>query len=431
MISRATNLTPAPAVVPAIRWLTIGVIGAAFLAAEHTWLMSRLDMFSVTSDEMAISAAVGSWLRRLAFMSIAIFGIYCIFRSSGKRLRFDGLLAFLVLSYLAWCLASVLWSTEPPITIRRLAALVFCCLGALGISRQLGARDLCVLGMFIATAYIILGVCAEISLGTFQPFSSEYRFSGTVHPNTQGTYCALLCMGAACLASRSTHPKRLMIFLFLVGVTFLLLTRSRTSCGALVIALGVLWSMTLARRVKLLAAVAIGSAISIGGVVMLLAGMNVEEKLSGTLLLGRQEDARSLSGRVPLWTELTASIEERPLLGYGYGGFWTSERVGDISATLKFPVAEAHSVYLDTVLSIGLVGAVVFFGAVAVAVGRAAWRCRKNDEAAAGFILVLLIFSVASGSLESVALTMFVTFVAACGLCRLAFVEREDETSHE
>ena len=40
---------------------------------------------------------------------------------------------------------------------------------------------------------------------------------------------------------------------------------------------------------------------------------------------------KSLTGRMPIWTELMRYVDRRPLTGYGYESFWTAENIEDLS----------------------------------------------------------------------------------------------------
>ena len=78
-------------------------------------------------------------------------------------------------------------------------------------------------------------------------------------------------------------------------------------------------------------------------------------------LVGRTPE---LTGRTEIWRWVIAFIQERPILGYGYAGFWTESA----SAALQRAIGShmySHNGYLDTILTIGALGlslAVVFVG---------------------------------------------------------------------
>jgi exopolysaccharide production protein ExoQ len=64
-------------------------------------------------------------------------------------------------------------------------------------------------------------------------------------------------------------------------------------------------------------------------------------------MLGRDE---TLTGRTYIWAELLPIAMQHPILGCGYGGFWTS-------ATIEaYIINEAHSGYLEALMGLGFVG---------------------------------------------------------------------------
>jgi exopolysaccharide production protein ExoQ len=70
--------------------------------------------------------------------------------------------------------------------------------------------------------------------------------------------------------------------------------------------------------------------------------------------LGRNE---TLTGRSDIWALLLPSAMHSPILGSGFGGFWTS------MTTAKIEVNEAHNGYLEVCLGLGVIGLLltVFF----------------------------------------------------------------------
>ena len=67
--------------------------------------------------------------------------------------------------------------------------------------------------------------------------------------------------------------------------------------------------------------------------------------------VGRDE---TLKGRTDVWRELVPAAMERPILGYGYGGFWTSE------ARDEFDITDSHNGYLNLILNVGFIGLVLY-----------------------------------------------------------------------
>jgi len=404
--------------------LAVGVILAlAFFAGEHRWNVSLQEHFTVAADDAHLHLEGGALTRRLAFPSIGLLGLFCLFRKKGQPFSIHGPLTVLLAFFFVWCLASLLWATDPALTTRRLVVLACCTLGAVGIARQFGPRGLCVLTLGITTAYIAIGVGTEITLGTFRPFSAGYRFAGTQHPNAQGVCCGAMCLAAACLASHPTRRKPLLIAMLVVGMLLLVLTRSRSSLGSLMAALFVLWALGGQRQGKVVVALGIAWVVCVVALAASLSGFDIEDSAANMALMGRHDSTGSLNGRTALWAELSGYFWERPLVGYGYDSFWESEHIQDVSSHLQWTINTAHSAYLDTLLAVGLIGAGTLLLAMVISIGQALRRYRDFGGAGVAFTICLLTFGALNGLLESGFLmpASFVQFVIVGGVMHLAF----------
>lgn len=70
-----------------------------------------------------------------------------------------------------------------------------------------------------------------------------------------------------------------------------------------------------------------------------------------TSTVGRNE---SLTGRTDVWRQLVPVAMQKPILGYGIGGFWTT------NTREVFDISGAHNGYLDVILELGFVGLVLY-----------------------------------------------------------------------
>jgi exopolysaccharide production protein ExoQ len=66
-----------------------------------------------------------------------------------------------------------------------------------------------------------------------------------------------------------------------------------------------------------------------------------------TSTLGRDT---TFTGRTEIWASLIPDVAREPMLGAGFGGFWTPE------TRESHRIGEAHNGYLDEVLQLGVVG---------------------------------------------------------------------------
>jgi O-antigen ligase len=87
---------------------------------------------------------------------------------------------------------------------------------------------------------------------------------------------------------------------------------------------------------------------------VLLAAAELTFGISGSLSenLGRGSD---MSGRTGLWTALLG-LHTNPILGAGFESFWLGERPKQLEGLFFFIPNEAHNGYLETYLTLGLIG---------------------------------------------------------------------------
>jgi O-antigen ligase len=108
-------------------------------------------------------------------------------------------------------------------------------------------------------------------------------------------------------------------------------------------------------------------------------------------LLGRDE---TLTGRTEVWSAVMHAMNERPLLGYGFGSFWTDAR-RDL-----YEIPTAHSGYLDILLELGEVG-LGFYIVWLLSCVRQLHRALKRDCDWACLAICLLLMGLVYNATES------------------------------
>jgi O-antigen ligase len=402
------------------------LVGVVFFFVEHNVRTAQYEAFSPWSSAAGSLEAGHNVAKGLALGLIGLLGGYLALRSDGRPLRFSGWLTALMLCYVGWLAASVLWSIDPGMSCRRLATLLFFILGAVGFARQFRPRDVALMAIVVGGGYLAVGVGTELALGTFHPWSPEYRFAGTIHPNAQGVQLAVLCLASFCLAAAATRGRTWLWACFAVGLVFLVLTKSRASCASLLIAMAALWLATASGRARALAALTTGLAVSTVALAASFSRADVSDRLLEAVMLGRQEQSEGLTGRVPLWNELFGYVRARPLEGYGYMAFWTEKNIEDLSADMEWTLREAHNGYLETVLGVGLIGGAILLAVVVVGLGRAAAGYRATGDPGLAFLLGLLAFCLADACLES-GVPNFTALLAEIGLVQLMTLQAANE----
>jgi exopolysaccharide production protein ExoQ len=214
------------------------------------------------------------------------------------------------------------------------------------------------LRLFLAFGWISLISCI-ITAALFPRYGLSYlggfgSWQGIyVHKNI----CAMMTiflLSAAFYVRTNTLLQRLSRLLY-VGLSLFLvvLTQSRTgwvlaaSLVAFVIALNVVHGMERSSRSFVLV-----FGVTLTAVILMTA---VAYSTEITYFLGKDP---SLTGRTDIWKSILTAVMKRPLLGYGYMGFWVGYHgeSANVSLTNGWAVSSSHNSFLAIWLTLGLAG---------------------------------------------------------------------------
>jgi O-antigen ligase len=344
---------------PKIPWIIFLFLSAVFFLKQHDWFFSLKAGFGFSTpvDEMTAVISQGNLLARIGSFSLGVYAVTSLIRKRQYHMSINGSLGWLILFFLMWIFLSLAWSDDPSRTFRRIGVLAIFSLGALAVSKGFSLREFILWVFFSTVGYLLVGLVAELMLGTFHPLTGGYRFAGTLHPNHQGLNCALLLIASLFLVAGEKRWRGIRIVVALGALAFLILTKSRTSLFSVATALLVYWGLTLPplRRFALsLCTIMIAC-------IMLLLSDYVLPVFNAIIGLGRLDaDTLTLTGRIPLWGELLSYISSRPVQGYGYDAFWTARRVAELSNWQSWALFVGDCAYLDVVLGLGLVGGIIY-----------------------------------------------------------------------
>ena len=399
--------------------LTALVVGVVFFVSGHDLFVSRAVAYTQTADEMQSAAVGGNLVRRLAFFALAGWGTVLVV-SGRQRLAIHWPLAGSLFLLGTLAAASVLWTEETGMCLRRLLVLACCIVAALGIARALSLRELAWLIVLAAGPLVMVGLAAELALGTFRPWASDYRFAGTLHPNTQGPTLAAICMAVLALVKDGGRYRPLLWSIFAAAAVLLLLTKSRTTAAALIMAIGAMQVVRIPLRTQGLIAVVSCWLMAAGLFAVCASGVDSMKEFREVLLLGRSDEAESLSGRAFIWPEVIAYARERFWLGYGYEAFWTPARIEVISENLGWALREAHNGYLEFWLWLGMIGLALLLVTAASAIAAAFRGYCATLDATYTVPLGLTAFGLLDSFSESgFVVVSLVPFLFGCLLVRL------------
>ena len=399
-----------------------------YLIAEHHPHTSLYEDFGQPAAVMAEDVLAGTPIRRGSALVLAAFGLVILVVRRGEKASVSGSLGALMGTLLAWSCASVLWSVDPMLTLRRLVLLWAMCLAGTAIAKNCTPSRITLWVLMSTALYLVLGILAEGALDSFAPTSPGYRFAGTLHPNSQGVNCGLLALAGLPMAMEGKRFRLPGMLIVWGALGFLTLTRSRASIASLLCA-ALVYGWLRSRRANINVALAAGAILAAALALALLLN-SFSPFLLRSLQLGREDaDVATLTGRMQLWTALLDEAARRPFLGHGYGAFWTDARILQVSHSIGWMASNAHSAYLDVLLHLGIVGLLCYVLVLTLAVGRAASCAIASGDRHVAIQAALVTFSLVHGVVESHAFsTTFATLVYITVLIRLSLTSQAPQS---
>jgi|GEM_PF-1806322 len=412
-ISTAKDTVNIPAVM-----LTIVIIATSFAFYYQSWNAStsfvpaELVPYDVENSKSAASAESGNVKAAISFLSLAIAGAICCLFNTAKTRPVGNLLTILLAFQLLWILASLTWTTNLPVSIRRVPKELCVALSLYGFSRHLCLREIGWVILGVSTCFITASFLAEIYHGTFNPLGRYYRFIGTEHPNVLAVYAALMIVTALTLLTENPKLRWFLGSMILIGIVALFLTKSRTTLLALVAAIAIAGLLKAEPKWRAIGLIAGFFAISVLGLAISI--LHLWDRIGVAAAMGRTEHISSLTGRVPLWLELLKHASERPWCGSGYGAFWDSRMIQRTSELFLWEITHAHSVFLEALLNVGIVGVTVFvailISALVIATKALLYTRRPEYQLVLIVTLFALIHGIAEASFYSLGFESYALF---------------------
>ncbi|HVE17027.1 MAG TPA: O-antigen ligase family protein [Chthoniobacterales bacterium] len=270
------------------------------------------------------------------------------FTGAAFRIRRFWAIALLVL-------ASTAWSVLPSTTFLRAA----CFVAGTFFAMQLGmyyppVRQL----KLVAATLSVAGVASLI-------FAVGLPQYGVMHTGElAGTWCGIFTqkneLGRAMILNslvllvlwKSKHvASRYCVAGLLFSAILIVLARSLTSLVITGFLIACWPAMRHSQRVTAKTAVAIFMGLLMMGLLLALVGYAFRPEILG--LMGKRAD---LTGRTRIWEFALEKLGDRPILGFGYGSFWTwaVRKYGN----LQWLPTEAHNGYLELCLGFGMLGGI-------------------------------------------------------------------------
>ncbi len=306
-----------------------------------------------------------------------------LFANGRKRLRSVRTGAALMFGLALFLISSALWSGNPAGTVRQGIVYMTVVIGVIGIASNLEIDE------FMTLVAGICGLAALLSLllvfvspGMVYSDRGDYRaiFSSK---NMAGEAMAVGALAALhVLRASSQHKWRNRLILILVTIVCFL-SKSATSLSTIFVLCSVDGVIAMIRKGGIIRILGIAGAFV---AVQLLAVVLIFPD-SVMALMGKDP---TLTGRTEIWGFVISDILQKPLLGWGYNGFWFIDNPAalEIDSTVLWVVPESHNGLLEILLDLGVVGAALFLFALArnITLGL---RCLRASDTALGITSLL------------------------------------------
>lgn len=318
------------------------------------------------------------------------------------KMDIAGFATFLIVGL---ALSSVLWSDSAATSLKRATALGGSWIVGLYLARTVSLESMFkfiqILCFVAVTASIVVAVLLPNLGVTQQDFYTEvtYGWNGSLpQKNWLGRLAALSL--AIWLISLLSNRRYAIGKLFLATMSLVLMMKSESATSlilglALIGTIGFVVAIRTQKEIAILATMT--AVVTLVAFVMLF----FRQPESFYSLVGRSS---TLTGRSNVWEAVDSAIKQKPLLGYGYGGFWLSEGGPQelVWDTLwGYRPTAAHNGFKEIRLDLGYVGLALIGFVLANGTVRALLLSRHRRDATCMLIPVFFIFTLVANITES------------------------------
>ena len=316
----------------------------------------------------------GSDLSRFTWLLLLAFGVVVPLSRSGLALKLlkqtnPYLLVFVVLAA-----ASLLWSIDPGVTLRRLlrvtttllVAVAFCLMSWRTTRFQSVVRPILTLLLVGSIAFVIYAPTLAIDqsdaaalLGAWHGLATQKNGLGSL-----AAIALILWLHAGLSKERPWWMAGLGI-----AVSLICLVKSRSSTSIMNAAFACMLMYMLLRPPVALRRY-LPYLVVLFVVALMLYSLAVLNLVPGSSVLLAPITALSgkdqtFSGRSAIWAIVNEHIAQRPFMGSGYGAYWVQlpgSPSMEMMRRLFFYPTEGHNGYLDVINDLGIVGALCLLG---------------------------------------------------------------------
>jgi exopolysaccharide production protein ExoQ len=370
----------------------------------------------------------GVWKAILALNYLAVsFILVADYRQALRAVYRNGLLVVLV--FLA--LASCLWAYDSKLVLQRSIGVLGTTLFGIALAVRLSLEQQLRLMSWVFRIIAVLSLACIVLVPKYGisdwPHEGDWRgIFG--HKNGLGACMALAVLVEWHLPAETRGAKFLKITTLLLSSVLLVFSNSITSMIAVACALVFIETYKWVRQRLRVPMFAIVSAILlaiVSGLTLIVGGSEV---ITGAL--GRSSN---LTGRTDIWRAVMSFAMERPVLGYGFSGFWggAAPESEVLDRRMGFHVMYSHNGYLDIFLTLGAVGILLALLFLWIGIKRAFERSELNrsilDFWPLAFVAFFLLYNAAECTILVQDLQWALLLSTVISTDEALFLETEDE----
>ena len=304
-----------------------------------------------------------------SFYFAMIIAGFCVLLKRQVRLSEVVLNNGWLIAFLLYCFISIAWSDFPFVAFKRWIKILGHPIMVLIVLTEPDPEE-ALISLMKRCAYVIVPVSILFIkyypyLGTkYDQWTGMQMNTGiTTHKNGLGQDCLILGFFFFWYLLRTWHTERSLqrrnelrlIVGFLIGIWWLFrLAHSATSF--ICFCVGMLVVVFVGNR--LINKKFIGTYMLAALVLIAIAELTFGFSGRMSEALGR---GSTLSGRTELWAKLL-EMHTNPILGTGFESFWLGDRLKQLKGIFLFIPDEAHNGYLETYLTLGLIGVFLLIG---------------------------------------------------------------------
>ena len=283
-----------------------------------------------------------------------------------KRVFYAATQEFSLLLLHALAFLSIIWSAAPDVTENEIKALCRVALFGVYLAARFSLKEqmkllTVVLATAMITSFIAVLVFPSYGIHTADVLAGSWKGIFTFK-NLFAYMAAISSLLFLLIVLNTQKHRKLFILLLCLSIALLFGSQGRTALAALIAIVSTIptyWFLKQHYKLRVLFFI---TGIFFSSVAIAVLASNLEFVVVD--LLGKNLE---LNGRFPVWTLMLEKAAERPWLGYGFSGFWTSDASDAIFNLSWASLAReagarfnSHNGYLELLLQLGIVGLILF-----------------------------------------------------------------------